>query len=81
MAYVKSREQEAECELALLSNSTIERNFGWVFFYDSKEHARTGEFQYMLAGNAPFIVMKSDGSVEVTGTALPVESYLERFEG
>jgi len=77
--YVKSRESEAGCDLVLLDNKTIERSFGWVFFYDSKEHAETGDFRYALAGNAPVVVTCADGAVHETGTALPLERYLERF--
>jgi hypothetical protein len=29
-------------EFVLIESSTIERPFGWVFFYDSKKHRETG---------------------------------------
>jgi hypothetical protein len=60
--------------------NTIERAFGWVFFYDSKRHVETGDFRDALAGNAPIVVTKSDGQVHVTGTAFPIEHYLKKFE-
>lgn len=63
----------------ILDDETIEKNFGWVFFYDSKEHAETSDFRYALAGNAPIVVTR-DGVIHETGTALPLEKYLERFE-
>jgi hypothetical protein len=79
LEYVKSQEAEAGCELELLEGSTWERDFGWVFFYDSKDHIRTGEFRYTILGNAPIVVTRADGLLHETGTAYPVERYLERF--
>lgn len=64
----------------ILDEETIERSFGWVFFYQSREHLETGDLSSMLAGNAPLIVDREDGSVHVTGTAEPVELYLARYE-
>ncbi len=62
---------ETECSLAVYSS--IERSFGWVFFYGPTDSS------VALAGNAPFIVDRKNGSIHVTGTAYPVERYLERY--
>jgi len=80
LAYVKDREREAGCELVLVDASTIERSFGWVFFYDSRRHVQTGDFRDALVGNAPILVTKADGKIHVTGTALPLEEYLKSYE-
>jgi hypothetical protein len=66
-------------ELVLLDQCTIERSFRWVFFYDSKRHNETWDFRDAVAGNAPIVVTKADGCVHVTGTALPLEHYLAKF--
>jgi len=80
LRHVKSKEQEAGCELVLLDSETLERQFGWVFFYDSRLHAETGDFKHALAGNAPIVITRRDGKIHETGTALPLEAYLRRFE-
>jgi hypothetical protein len=80
LSYVSDQEPGAGCDLVLLESKTIERTFGWVFFYDSKEHAETGDLRYALAGNAPIVITRADGVVHETGTALPLEKYLEQFE-
>ena len=77
LQYVKAKEAEIGCELMLIEASTMERNFGWVFFYDSKNRIETGDFRYAIAGNAPIVITRSDGAIHETGTALPLESYLE----
>lgn len=66
--------------LVLLLQHTIERPFGWVFFYTSRLYRETGEFRYALAGNAPFIVDRRSGVVVTTGTAQPVEHYIAEYE-
>jgi hypothetical protein len=49
----------AEHELAKMAppdGDSFERSFGWVLFWGSAPCAKTGDLQYALAGNAPFIV-------------------------
>ena len=80
LAYIKSKEMGAGCDLVLLDGKTSERDFGWVFFYDSKQHVETKEFRYALAGNAPIVVTRADGELHETGTAFPLDHYLKQFE-
>jgi hypothetical protein len=66
-------------EVTVLDGSTIETDFGWVFFWTSKQYAETGDEKYALAGNAPLIVDRRDGSVHSTSTAHPVEAIIETY--
>jgi hypothetical protein len=59
---------------------TIERPFGWVFFYNSRAYLEGGELSSALAGNAPYIVNRHTGEVTTTGTAFPVEHYVDEYE-
>jgi hypothetical protein len=54
-----------------------EHDFGWVYFYDSSKHVNTGDMGFALVGNAPLIVDRNDGKLYVTGSAHPIEHYLE----
>ena len=67
-------------ELMLNEEATLERDFGWLFFYNTRSFIENGQFSDCLAGNAPIIVDRSDGKVHVTGTAYPIEHYIEEFE-
>ena len=67
-------------DFVILDQFTIERPYGWVFFYDSKRHQETGAFEDLVAGNAPILVTKHDGAVHVTGTAHATEHYLDNYE-
>jgi hypothetical protein len=67
-------------ELSIVDDATFEFGSGWVFFYDSRRHLESGSISDALAGNAPLIVSKRDGSVHVAGTAHPIEYYINKFE-
>ncbi len=51
-----------------------------MFLYDSRTHIESDSFEDMIAGNAPIIVSRADGSIHETGTAYPIEHYLADFE-
>lgn len=57
-----------------------ERELGWVVYYDSQRHHETGDFQDALAGNAPYLVAREDGSLWETGTAKPIEEHIREAE-
>ena len=56
-----------------------EHDFGWLYFYDGSAHAQTGSPRDALFGNAPLIVDRVDGNLYVTGTAHPIEHYLQEY--
>lgn len=60
--------------------SVREFDVGWVFFWDSKRHQETGDFRDATVGNAPILVDRTDGSVHHTGTARPIEEYIDRYK-
>lgn len=64
----------------IIETNTIEKPFGWVFFYNSKKFVETGVFRYRFAGNGPVIVNKKTGAVEFYGSNKPVEQIIEEYE-
>jgi hypothetical protein len=77
-SYLKGIER-ADCKLVLLDTSTIEKSFGWVFFYQSKRYLETGEIKDALAGNAPIVVEKPDGRIHTLGTALALDDSIREL--
>ncbi len=69
-----------EDEVVIVDDATIERPWGWVFFYTSKLWLETQNFSYALAGNAPLLIDGRTGASHFLGTARPVEIYLLAFE-
>ena len=64
----------------IMPETTIEKDWGWVFFYNSKEYLEGRDDDGWLCGNAPYIVERSTGMVHETGTADPIEFYIDNFE-
>ncbi len=62
--------------LAIDDQATREEDVGWVFFYQSKKYLSDGDADERLVGNAP-IVVDRQGDVHETGTAEPLDHYLE----
>ena len=67
-------------DTVIVDEHTIEKEWGWVFFYNSDRYLKTREVRYALAGNAPYIVNRRTGDVRVTGTAHPIEHYIAEYE-
>jgi Immunity protein 35 len=65
---------------AVVEKSTIERPFGWVFFYNSQKYIETGVFRYRLAGNGPIIVNKNTQEIELCGANKPVQELIDDYE-
>jgi len=80
MAEEYLKEIEKDEKLALIENNTIERDFGWIFFYNSKRYIETDDSLYMLAGNGPIFVDKRTKELTLFGTAEPIEVYMEEYE-
>jgi hypothetical protein len=78
MAY-QTRGPDGVVEFCLLDEHTIECDFGWVFFWQSQRFLKSGDFSNQLAGNAPLMVDRRDGALHVTGTAHPIEYYIQQY--
>jgi hypothetical protein len=65
--------------VVILDEQTEEHEFGWVFFYDCPECVVDGDCSHALSGNAPLIVDRYNGRLYITGTAEPVDFYLEEY--
>lgn len=67
-------------EMIILDEHTIEKEFGWVFFWTSRPWHETGDFQHALAGNGPIIIGREDGSLYKCGTSPPLEDRIREQE-
>jgi len=68
-------EHEKHCRLAI--TQVEHHDFGWLFYYNSAVFVETGEIGHLLVGNGPYLVERERGRVFETGTAYPVDHYLE----
>lgn len=77
--YLNKEAERSRNNLQLMKDKTMTFELGWVFFYQSKEFIEMGNIYDMLGGNSPFIVNRNDASIHVTGTAHPIQKYLEEY--
>ena len=67
-------------DLVILKDKTVERPFGWVFFYTTRQYAETGDKQYLLPGTAPLVVLRADGATDYLPTSIPPNRAIEIYE-
>ena len=72
-------QQDCSEELAYLDEQTLNKEFGWVFFYTTKKYLETRDFRDSIGGNAPIIIDKHTGKITVTGTAFDIEHYINEY--
>ena len=70
---------EKQLDAQLLIFEVMEKDFGWIFLFDTKEYVETGNSSARLVGNSPLIFDKSDGVIYITGTTDTLDSYIEQY--
>lgn len=77
---VEQEVMASKANCVIVENATQEYSCCFVFFYQSKKFIETGDVQASLVGNGPIFVSRESGRVFETGSAFPVEHYVEVFE-
>jgi hypothetical protein len=67
-------------ELVLVDDDTLEREWGWVFFFASRRWRETGDAALRNEGDGPLIVNRYDGQIQTTGTDRPSEYFVTRYD-
>ena len=69
-----------ELPFAIVESATLEKSFGWVFFYNSKRFIETKDFIFQLAGNGPIFINKFTGEVTISGTNMALRTLIDEYE-
>lgn len=64
----------------VVEDQTVERVFGWVFFYTTRRYLETGNISDVILGNGPLVVHRADGSFEHLATSVPPQRAIEIYE-
>lgn len=67
-------------EMVIVEDSTIEKEYGWIFFYESKDFLESGKTRDAIAGNSPYIFNKYTAEIVETGAAHTIEYYIKEYE-
>ena len=56
-------------QVTIVDSATIEKSYGWLFFYQSEEFVRAGDPRRMIVGNGPVVVNKFSGEIRSFGSS------------
>lgn len=62
-SYLESLKNSCPVEIEINLDITEEFDFGFVFYYNSKEYWQTKDFAKSLAGNGPLLVKRDTGEL------------------
>jgi len=78
--HILDRKAEKPQGLAIQETGTLERPWGWIFFWNTRLFLETGDLEHAMMGNPPICVNRLDGAVTIIGGDGPLEAELRRYE-
>lgn len=69
-----------DANFIILTEHTVERDFGWVFFYAPRRYLETQDPRDMILGAGPVIVLRQDGSTHFLPTSVSPPVAIEAFD-
>ena len=69
-----------DAEYVILTEETMERDFGWVFFYVPRRYLDTKIPNYLIPGAGPLVVLRKDGATRYLPTSVPPIPAVAEFE-
>jgi hypothetical protein len=68
---LQSRRVGGDEGIDVIESKTIEKPYGWAFFYNSRRFIETGDIMHSLVGGGPVVVVASTGEVHELGSSRP----------
>lgn len=78
--FIAFKEKRTNIEVQIYQDNIIKKEYGNIYYFESKKYLETGIFSYKLLGNSPFLVEKKTGRIVNFGTANQLDYYLEAYE-
>lgn len=66
--------------IVIVDSLTVEKPYGWIFFYNTKEYLETGDFLYALLGNGPLVIERKTGKIVALPSASSPEESIQQYE-
>ena len=79
-AYIAKKAENSKKDLILSPEPILKKQYGNVFYYNSRKFIEERDIDYALLGNGPFLVEKNTGKIFQFGTAESEEYYLNEYE-
>ncbi|MCF2220629.1 hypothetical protein H9Q08_15175 [Chryseobacterium sp. PS-8] len=78
--YVEKISQKWEIELTIAEEYSIQKNYGMIFYFNSKKYVEDKIERAKLIGCSPFLVESRTGKVVVFGTNRSIDYYTQEYE-
>jgi hypothetical protein len=76
---LNERVRSARGGVAIVDGATIDLEYGWAFFYNSRHHLETGELSSALVGQGVVIVDTDDGSMHFFGSGFSAAECIAEY--
>lgn len=73
-------DSKPEANFVILSGQTLERDFGWVFFFTTRRYQETQDPGDLVPGAGPIVVLRKTGTATFLPTSVPPPVAIDRFE-
>ena len=67
-------------KIVIMDEKTIEKNWGWIFFYQGKRWIETKDRRYKILGLYPIVIEKNDGSLHFLDVRGSLEECVREYE-
>jgi len=72
--------EKLDADYDILEESTIEKDYGWIVFFQTKAYIRSRKFEDMAIGPGGILVEKQSGRTIEFGSAYSTETSLKIYE-
>lgn len=79
MVVIGQLAQKSGLDFVIIEKSVIERPFAWVFPFNTRAYAETGDFRQAALGSGPVVVNRQSG-VAILAPSMPIAIFLEQYE-
>jgi hypothetical protein len=79
-ALIQKESQGSSYPIVIHREATIEKDYGWIFFYNTEAFLQSEDFDFALVGNVPFVVERATGAVHFLSTSPFFDIALANYE-
>ena len=79
-SHITSHYQAPGDEIIIIDDKTIERDWGWIFFYQGKNWLKTNDKRYKILGLYPIVIEKKDSSLHYLNGGKSIEECIKEYE-
>ncbi|RPD49730.1 hypothetical protein DNI29_02715 [Hymenobacter sediminis] len=79
LSFITDLAQQANRQYVILEDKIIEKPYAWLFPFNTREYAETGNIRAMVLGTGPVVVNRQTGTA-LMAPPMPIQQYLAQYE-